>query len=144
VKKSIVLLAVIFVSFLFFSSCKSEDFVWNPVGIWNFTVTGIWGETWLELLTFGGSDAGGTVSGWSHLNTYHTAGTWTRTGFLMTVTFDYLYASSNLEVVTLTCRSSEVNPNTLTGTGTWLEYIGGSLSEAWTLTQMAQKETNLQ
>jgi hypothetical protein len=126
VKKSIVLLAVIFVSFLFFSSCKSEDFVWNPVGIWNFTVTGIWGETWLELLTFGGSDAGGTVSGWSHLNTY------------------YLYASSNLEVVTLTCRSSEVNPNTLTGTGTWLEYIGGSLSEAWTLTQMAQKETNLQ
>lgn len=142
-KKSILFVSAIFFLILFFSGCKTTEFVWNPVGIWSFIITGDWGETWTETMNLAGSDTGGTVSGWTYFNPDMTPGTWTRAGYTATIINDFSSDSWH-DIVTLIGNSTEANPNSMSGTGTWMEYLSGSYYNDWTLTFIATKTTNLQ
>ncbi len=141
-KKSILLVAVIMVLFMFFSSCKTAEFIWNPVGVWMLTITGDWG-TWTETLTFAGSETTGTVSGWLLFNPSLTLGTWTKIGFTLTINLDF-YNVPYHNVITFTGTSSEANPNSMTGNATWIEYWNSTYNDTYSMTFTGIKTTNLQ
>jgi hypothetical protein len=142
-KKIILVVAAIVVLSMFFSSCKTADFVWNPVGMWSMTVTGDWGEVWTETLTFTGNETAGVFNGWTNYNPSITPGTWTKAGFTLTINLDCNNGHWR-NVLTFTGTSSEAGPNSMTGTGNWLEYYYGSYTDTYTMTFTAVKTTNLQ
>lgn len=142
-KKTILWLAVIMMLVMFFAGCKTADFVWNPLGNWTWTITGDWGMTWTETLTFTGSETGGSVIGWEYCSS-GVPGTWTKTGdHTLGVTFDFWYTNDR-DHLEFTGSSSEANPNSMTGTGLWSFYLNGFLDDQWTMTFSGAKTSNLQ
>ena len=145
--KKLILLAMFVIALLLFaSSCNNAEFVWNPVGTWQVTITGSWGDTWTETLTFTGSDAGGSVLGWnSQFCPSNSVATWTRTGFTLIINLDAYFTADNVDYhndITLTGVSSEVNPNDMSGSGSFTQT--GTATYSWSLTFTAVKTGNPQ
>lgn len=81
-----------------------------------------WGLNWIDTFIFSGNDSGGSVTGLTLLNkTPQQTGTWTRTGdYSIGMHFEFDWYGFH-EVVDLTGNSSESNPDSINGTGTWME-----------------------
>lgn len=142
-KKIILLGMAIMVIGIFFSSCSTAEFVWNPVGVWSVTITGDWGEVWTENLTFAGSETSGIVSGWVYLNPALTPGTWTKTGFSITMNLNFNNGPYNNNL-TFNGTSLEATPNSMSGTGSWVEYWNGSYEDTYGMTFTGTKTSNPQ
>jgi len=142
-RKYILLVTAIMVLCMFFPSCKTAEFVWNPVGVWSVTIVGDWGETWTETLTFTGSETSGMVSGWEYLNPALTPGTWTKTGFSITMNLNFNNGAYTNNL-TFNGTSSEASPNSMSGTGSWVEYYNGSYNDTFGMTFNGTKTTNPQ
>jgi S-adenosylmethionine synthetase len=82
-------------------------------------------------------------NGWTNYNPSITPGTWTKAGFTLTINLDCNNGHWR-NVLTFTGTSSEAGPNSMTGTGNWLEYYYGSYTDTYTMTFTAVKTTNLQ
>jgi hypothetical protein len=140
----IVLLAV--VSLVFFSRCKNAEFIWNPVGIWQATITGSWGDSWTETLSFGGSESGGTITGWlSQYCPSDSIATWSTNGFTLYIQLDAYFSQEGVNYhnnISFTVMSSEANPNQVSGDGFFVQT--GVATYSWTLTFTGTKTSNLQ
>lgn len=141
----ILLLAI--VSLVFFSSCKNEEFVWNPVGVWQVTITGSWGESWNETLNFEGSETGGAITGWStqYYTPSNSVSTWSRNGYTLYIQLDAYYSLGGVDYhnnISYTVTSSEANPNQMSGDGLFVQT--GVSTYSWTMTFLGTKVSNLQ
>lgn len=124
------------------SGCKATV-VWDPSGTWLFTINyQVDPLTYSETFTLTGSDANGTVSGYTIYNVNPPqTGTYNKTGdYSISIHFDFIDIYSYRIITDFQGTSSEDNLNFMTGTGTW--YLDGPLYDNMTFT--ATKTSNQQ
>jgi hypothetical protein len=136
----ICLVCLVFVVII--SGCKSTV-TWDPSGSWLFTISYQWESlTYSETLILTGTDANGTVTGYTIFNVNPPQnGTYTKTGdYSLTIHFDFIDIYSYHILTDFLGTSSEADPNSMSGTGTW--YLDGSLYD--NITFIATKTSNQQ
>jgi hypothetical protein len=115
------LVSVMVLFLLLNSNCSTAGFVWDPTGLWEFTITFDRDNyTFSEQLTFSGSDSSGQVSGFTFEGaTGPETGTYTKTGdYSLLVHFEFDADFGDHVIINMNLTSSEASPNTMSGTGT--------------------------
>lgn len=129
---------VMLAGLLMLPGCKTAE-TWSPLGSWTLNIaTPDWGRSWTNTLSFTGNEDGGSVTGLTadDLSGPQT-GTWTKTAdYAITMNFSFVLFGIWTETVLMTGSSSEANPNSMSGTGTWTEVGSSTSSIVWSATRL--------
>jgi hypothetical protein len=135
-KKSVfyMILLVLLIGISYGPGCSS--FIWDPTGVWSF----VYNTTFTEQVTLSGSTEAGVISNWSGDDYDPQTGTWEKTSdFTIYVYIDFISKFATQVTFTVTFTSSQDDPNTMNGTG---HFVEDSYEEDFAF--QAVKVTNLQ